>query len=244
MKPIYKLFLFFAATAAGLLAFKNHSTNIFSGKIHFFAILLVLLPFFIKFFGITNSLAAAAALRIGLFLTGKSIHLIPTTFYVPTLVYAFCWNLERKRSTQTSILKGLISVVLPIFCIILFFSFPGVELGALYSLYWLIPPTIFTFQTLYEHSHRYNFLLTVTRIAFIQHAVGSIFWLYLFPITPEKWLALIPVVATEKVELITSIATLNIIISLCRSATENWQELLSIRISGKIFQKRKSSCNI
>jgi hypothetical protein len=242
VKPIYKFFLILVVALIGFLSFLNHS--FFDYKVGFFTFLAILLPFSLRFLGIANSLIAVVALRISLFLYGGFLFLIPSTFGIPTLIYAFCWHLERERSEKASLLKILINIVLPICCVTLFFCWPGIGLGALYSFYWLIVPAVFAFQVLSDRSHRFDFLLTTTRIVFIQHAIGSIIWLFLFPSTSEKWLALIPVVALEKITLVATIVIFGFAINCCQSMIKNRQNLFSLTVKKNVFKKRKSLCSI
>ncbi len=68
---------------------------------------------------------------------------------------------------------------------------PVGQVAWFYSLYWLIPVMLYALGS----RSLFNESLGAT---FVQHAVGSVLWLYLVPTTSALWISLIPVVAVER----------------------------------------------
>jgi len=118
------------------------------------------------------------------------------TFGIPTACGSSNWSLYTHSDTtrKTALMKCLLNVVLPISCMFLFIMHPVGQKASLYSLFWLIPIAAYIVQLLGARS----FFLVALSSSFIAHAVGSVLWLYMMPMTPARWLALIPVVAMER----------------------------------------------
>lgn len=118
--------------------------------------------------------------------------------YIPTLCAAWYWNGASK-----------IRLLLPILCIVVFMIHPVGSQAWVYTLYWLIPVTIYFIprKSLFVHA------LAVT---FIQHAVGSVIWLYYMPTTSELWYSLLPIVIVERLVFACGMAFGVRCIELCR----------------------------
>lgn len=108
--------------------------------------------------------------------------LLPLTYHIPTLFASAYWAYSR----------AFIRLYIPIICMILFIIHPIGGQAWAYSLYWLIP----VFLYFVKHD---SIVLTALGATFIQHAIGSLCWLYCTSMSPEQWLALIPLVFVERV---------------------------------------------
>lgn len=88
-----------------------------------------------------------------------------------------------------------ISVLIPACCMFLFIMHPIAGQVWIYSLYWLIPMIIFVVEQLNGSRNRF---LQALRSTFIAHAIGSVIWAYLKPMTIAQWQLLIPLVMVER----------------------------------------------
>jgi hypothetical protein len=88
--------------------------------------------------------------------------------------------------------KKFIGAIVPLICMVLFIVHPEGRIAWLYSMYWLIPIMGSLFP-------RRFLLLKSLGATFTAHAVGSVLWLYTFPMEAGQWLALIPTVAYERI---------------------------------------------
>lgn len=102
-------------------------------------------------------------------------------YHIPGVCASSYWALNNK----------LISLVLPLACMIAFLAHPVGFAAAPYSLYWLIPMVLYFVKekTIFMHC------LAST---FIAHSVGSVLWLYTGTLSAAVWMSLIPVVAIER----------------------------------------------
>ena len=107
--------------------------------------------------------------------------LSPLALHIPTFFSAAYW------ASSSIIFRFLV----PLLCIALFVLHPVGSQAAFYTLYWLIPLSI------YFIPHRSVFLHALAS-TFIAHAVGSVIWLYWVPLKPELFWALMPVVLVER----------------------------------------------
>lgn len=112
---------------------------------------------------------------------------IPITLGIPTLLATISW---RMSDPKNSLRDRVFHFGIPALCMFLFFVSPVGATAWLYSLYWLIP-MILSIVNL-------GLIGRALKSTFIAHAVGSVIWVYLIPMSPEAWLGLIPVVALER----------------------------------------------
>lgn len=115
----------------------------------------------------------------------------PLTLGLPTLFASLSWY---RSENPKSILDTLLHLVLPALCIALFCLSPVGSHAKCYSLFWLVPIALYFLPVK-------GIALTTSRAiksSFIAHAVGSVFWVYLVPMTHADWNALIPIVALER----------------------------------------------
>lgn len=105
----------------------------------------------------------------------------PFSLYLPTIAAGYYFKSS----------SWLIRLFVPLLCMILFIMHPVGQEAWFYSLYWLVP------VVLYMLGSRSAFAESLGA-TFVQHAVGSVLWIYLVPTTSALWIALIPVVAVER----------------------------------------------
>lgn len=136
---------------------------------------------------------------IGLMISGlwliKMLFLsMPITIGIPSACAMLSWHSAHQAAKQ-KMLNSSINAFLPAICMAIFMLHPTAHGAWPYALYWLIPIVI------YASNHTGNNLLIALQSTFVAHAVGSIMWLFLVPMTPAQWLALIPVVALERLSI-------------------------------------------
>lgn len=102
----------------------------------------------------------------------------------------------------------IISLLLPVLCMALFVMHPIAGQVWVYSLYWLIPMIIYCIEqrNLTAQSMGSARFLAALRATFIAHALGSVVWAYLKPMTVVHWQLLLPIVALERFVLAGAIA--------------------------------------
>ena len=161
-----------------------------------FSIFYMLVPLAGLFLGTGGIVGVLIFSKILLGLSFGFIHL--TTTGLPTLAAALVWKLSasRKNDFRIKLARFVFSVFIPITCILLFIFHPSVGCGWWYSLYWLIPVVFWGVQSI--GLLRNSVFATAISSTFVAHAVGSLIWCYLVPMSPDQWLALIPVVAVER----------------------------------------------
>ena len=86
--------------------------------------------------------------------------------------------------------ERLMNICLPIVAMLFFLLHPATEIGAWYSLFWLIPIGL--------HFCSDSLLKTAFQATFVAHAVGSCLWLMIIPMQPMAWILLMPQVCVER----------------------------------------------
>lgn len=119
---------------------------------------------------------------------------LPLTVGIPSLFGMVSWS--SARSTKTRAIDLLVNALLPAICMATFMCHPASREAWPYALYWLIPISC------HLMSSKKSFILAL-QSAFVSHAIGSIMWLFLVPMTSAQWLGLIPVVAVERLVMAT-----------------------------------------
>jgi hypothetical protein len=152
--------------------------------------LTITLPIIGNMFPTAQALFMIAALACGKGLAG----ILPFTLWLPSLCAALSWSISNKNN----ILDFVINVILPTTCMFTFITHPIAGNAAVYSAYWIIPPAVFALRRIQKKSGLFLISLQST---FVAHAVGSIIWLYMIPMTATQWLQLIPLVAIERLTL-------------------------------------------
>ena len=154
---------------------------------YFFSLLVILLPLVGVLFKTKRSVGL-----VGFYFGIKALFgLFPFTLGLPSLCAAANWSAHTSQSKFAGLKKFLLGVVLPLICMAIFIAHPVGRQAWAYSFYWLIPVSLYFFP------NKSVFTISLSS-SFIAHAVGSIFWLFLMPISSERWLALIPIVAVER----------------------------------------------
>lgn len=112
-------------------------------------------------------------------ITGQALDLITFVRFFPAVLAALYFASKSKWN-----------IVVPIVCMALFWLNP-IGLAAFpYAFFWLIPIIVFPFK----HNLAFNALGST----FTAHAVGSVAFLYVVPMSAEIWRGLIPVVFMER----------------------------------------------
>lgn len=132
-------------------------------------------------------LGTALPVLITYFLIKKSIGFAMITAGFPTIFAAANW------SAKNTMMRVALQLVLPVACMMLFALHPVGGQAVAYASFWFIPMILF-----FINRTRYSVFSLALSSTFIAHAVGSVMWLYVVPMTPEQWLALMPVVVVER----------------------------------------------
>ncbi len=152
----------------------------------------VLMPPLVSFFFSLPLLAVLCS--TSLYLRSVGMLFIPR-LGLATLAAMAVWQVHNSKKNQF-MKQFVLYCLVPLFCMALFNSHPVGRLAYLYSLYWLIPASLFFLQRLLPQSLQlFSIALTST---FLAHALGSVLYIYMYPTTSAFWLALLPVVAFER----------------------------------------------
>lgn len=189
-KQFFILFLLLMLSNLGL-----RISFVWGSQRYFFSLLAILLPMVGVLFRTKKSVGIVG----GYFGIKALCGLMPFTFGLPSLCAAANWTLLRSSELRragsgkwiVTIQRFLLNVVLPLLCMIIFIAHPVGRQAWAYSLYWFIPMGLYFFP-------RKSLFAISLQSSFIAHAVGSIFWLFFLPMSPERWIALIPIVAVER----------------------------------------------
>lgn len=120
------------------------------------------------------------------------------TLGIPTYVASWCWELDflDKNNVRSRWQQFFVNLFIPLFCFVAFCVHSSVGHGWIYGLYWFIPVLFYLLQT-YRIIEVSSFI-TALKSTFIAHAIGSVIWCYVMPMTADRWISLIPVVAVER----------------------------------------------
>lgn len=132
---------------------------------------------------VVGTVSVLAAELVSFVLNGKAVNEANLLRLLPMLFAAIYFGTKKERLSQ-------LGIVVPAVCMALFWMNPVGQQAWVYALYWLIPIGAYFFKE--------KLVLRSLGATFTAHAVGSVIWLYTFPMAPEAWLALIPVVAFER----------------------------------------------
>jgi len=197
----------------------------------FFSAQKVLMPLVGAFGGLAASLICYGLRFLGYILGAGSLASLVSgkllAFHVPGFCASLSWSTRSSRVGSV-----LIQLFLPLLCMALFALHPVGSQAVPYSLYWLIP------ATLYFVARKTVFLHALSS-TFIAHAVGSVIWLYTVGMTPAAWLGLIPVVFVERLLFAAGMTVAYHAIVAVKSWLSNWAGILSFL---PVFA-RKSVCN-
>ena len=166
-------------TILGLAAFQISIDRIV-GSNQNFTLFELLAPVGGMFLGpVLGAVSAFVVYALNIIIFHKAINFLTFALVLPPMLAAVYFGLKQKA----------IAIIFPI-CIVLFILNPIGRQAWMYSLIWLIP----LFATFGKKRLIFNSL----GATFTAHAVGSIFFLYAFGLTPAIWMSLIPVVFIER----------------------------------------------
>lgn len=190
---------------------------------YFFSSLAILLPLVGVLFKTKKTFGVVG----GYFFLKALFGFFPLTFGLPSLCAAANYSSFAAQTKYAALQKFFLNVVLPLLCMLIFVAHPVGRVAWVYSLYWLIP-VFFYFQK------KETVWAVSLSSSFIAHAVGSMFWLFLMPMSPERWLLLIPIVAVER--LLFAVASVVVYGAIKKVMAISWPLLLS-----SSFKKRDLS---
>lgn len=189
-----------------------------------FSISVFLGPTFGKVFGIGFGTGIIALTQIFGILFGfyKAENLKHILVFLPIISATFYFGKIFRNEKKI--------IIFPLFCIIFFIFHPIGKKVWFYSLFWLIPIIISLFKEKIDKILRLPFLKVFgysLGTAFVDHATGSLVYLYLLNIPAHFWIKAIPFTIIERLLIASGI-------SLCYFA-----EIILIRVfeRAKIFQK-------
>ncbi|KKP24470.1 MAG: hypothetical protein SZ59_C0002G0316 [candidate division TM6 bacterium GW2011_GWF2_28_16] len=163
------------------ISFISGSHKLFFSGINF------ALPVIGNFFGAFSGVIVFAFLLFKKLTVGGALTLgMPTLF---ATVYISLIN--NKKNNLNKLYIFLLSVILPLSCMIIFSLNPVGNQAFIYSFYWFIPVILY-------FVNKNNLFFEYLTATFIAHAIGSIIWLYTVPMTASQWLGLVPVVFVER----------------------------------------------
>lgn len=102
-------------------------------------------------------------------------------FHLPTFAASLYWSVKHP----------IFRIGLPLLCMVIFNLHPAGSAAWFYSLWWLLPIACSFF------THRSTFV-TALGSTFTAHAVGTVIWLFVHPLSPSLYLSLMPVVLVER----------------------------------------------
>lgn len=117
------------------------------------------------------------------YLTFKLLICSFITLGIPTLLASIAFEPPEQRVNK------LFNIIVPIICVILFWSHPTGRQVLLYPLYWIIPVMLNASK---------NKMMSAIRASFIAHAAGSVIWLYTLNTSCGYWNGLIFKVPLER----------------------------------------------
>jgi len=208
---------------------------------YFFSLLAIILPMV----GVLCKTKRSTGIVGGYFAFKALLGAFPLTFGLPSLCAAANWSTYGSKTKFTELKKFLLNIVLPLVCMLIFVLHPVGRAAWMYSLYWLIPIVLYLVELFLSFYERKSGILSSPRgvskglipivlyllknksiftvslsSTFIAHAVGSIFWLFLMPMGPERWIALIPIVAVER--LLFAVAGVGVYRVIQKALTFSW----------------------
>lgn len=174
--------------AVGLFTILTHAAKFFKvsfivgSHIAFFSASSVIMPLCGVFGGFFASFAVCAlSIAFKLLCGGTALSFKYLAYHIPGLFAAL----------YLASGSPLIRVLVPLACMAAFVVHPVGGAAWIYSLYWLVPVTLYFFK-------KQDFFFQALGSTLVAHAVGSVIWLYAEPMTSTIWLGLIPVVFVER----------------------------------------------
>lgn len=204
-------------TLLGLIALQIPFTRLLGSNVKF-TLFDFLAPTLGAFLGTLPGILSVLTMQVvnlilhgGKFDAGGIIRVFPTLFAVAY----FAKNGARplvERTSRTVPLKRnwywertVISIIVPILCILAFNLNPIGRSAWQYSLFWLIP--------IAAHFFRKNLFVKSLGATFTAHAVGGALWVWTFGLSKQIWLSLIPQVILERTVMAVGIAISYVVIN-------------------------------
>jgi hypothetical protein len=131
--------------------------------------------------GVEGSLYFILAQKIFFYTLYGGSFLVLEKLYIPTL----------SASLYLSTDHWIVRMLIPLICMTLFLMHPVGVSAWFYSLYWLIPIMVYFFGGA-------NLFFVFLGATFTAHAVGSVIWLYINPLTVQDYWMLMPIVLVER----------------------------------------------
>ncbi|MFA6527103.1 MAG: hypothetical protein WCT20_01635 [Candidatus Babeliales bacterium] len=155
-----------------------------------FSCMTMIAPLMGAFFGVLPAFGILAVL----FVVRSFVATTGLTVGLPTLCATVSWHVSgASKERTTRIADVLLHVCLPVLSMIVFCA-ATTGIACCYALYWLIPVAGYLARMRGVDS----LFVQALSSTFIAHAVGSIIWLFVVPMSPVQWVALIPLVAVER----------------------------------------------
>lgn len=174
-----KILFLILFTVLGFLAFQLPISKII-GSGQSFTLFELLGPVGGMFLGSwLGALSAGIVYAVNTFIFHKSLSFLSLALLLPPMLAAAYFGIKSKKT----------AIIFPI-CIALFLLNPIGRQAWLYSFIWIIP----FIASFWKKRLIFNSL----GATFTAHAVGSVFYLYMFGLTPAIWMGLIPVVFLER----------------------------------------------
>lgn len=188
-KTILKIFLSFFLALSFLLLTQIKFSKILGTEMKF-SLGVILGPTLAKFFGISFGtlliiLTQIFGILLGIFQLGSMSDLF---IFLPIISAGIFFSSTFKDEDKKK------ATILPALCIFFFLLHPiGVKVW-FYSLFWIIP--IFL---IYVRISKIELFLKSLATAFVDHAIGSIIYLYLLNIPEPFWIEAIPLTIMERI---------------------------------------------
>ena len=155
----------------------------------------------------------------------KTFDLITIARLFPMLFAAAYFAYAGKGFAKMTLNSKVLTVLIPLIAIAVFWTNPAGQGAWVFALYWLIPIIALFFSK--------NLFVRSLGATFTAHAVGGTIWVLIVPMTSEAWLALIPVVAFERLAFALGIAVsfiaMNSILARIESVSESQEVFIDYR---------------
>lgn len=165
---------------------------IVGSKAAFFSATQCIAPLVGRYGGIQTSLTYCMIRTVFKIFMTWSFSFLLVSYHIPSFFQSLYFALiapaaEKKVSFRVQIMVA----ALPLLCMLFFFLHPVGNKAFFYSFFWIFPAIMPFIKTK-------NLFLHSLAATFIAHAVGSIIWLSINPMTPHIWMSLIPIVCLER----------------------------------------------
>ena len=165
---------------------------IVGSKMAFFSVAHCFIPLVGKYGGSQTSLVYFVMRTLLKVIMTHSFSFLILVYHIPSFFQSLYFSLIAPQSNnQASTITKLMMSALCLLSMGLFIIHPVGQKAFMYSLFWLFPAVTPFIQTR-------NLFIHALASTFVAHAVGSVFWIYTNPMTPEVWIGLIPIVCVER----------------------------------------------